>query len=241
MSTSGRRVLFTVGEAFPADSPVAVFVTTLSMAYNDLMLTNLQLVGGDKHGPGMREVPAYEGMYLLRVSCARLYEFRQTIRYARRQDEVARFIADLPPEALADLASAERINRHPGDWLEKALRHVRNQSSHYGGKYTWDDERWALETVADLEDEIEMANDLMSGMRLKFADLVTVQHFTRMIPEQSDLARGDLDDAVLEARMAEFVSAVADATTAALRFIAGALHVYLSGLPDGVLRFEEPA
>jgi hypothetical protein len=51
MEPRSGRLIFTIGEAFPLDSPVAVFLVATSTALNDLVTASKWLVGGDNEEP----------------------------------------------------------------------------------------------------------------------------------------------------------------------------------------------
>lgn len=97
--TSGRLV-FRIGQAFPADDPVSVFLVAMSTAWNDLMTVSKWLTGGDYDAPNQSEVSDVEQHYLLRLTIAQLHELRETIGHARKKEEVAGFLDALP--ALRD-------------------------------------------------------------------------------------------------------------------------------------------
>src|SRR5437764_14274456 len=61
-STSGRLV-FKMGDAFPADDAVAVFLASLSTALNDLLTTTRWILGGDTEQPNRRQVTNVEQQY----------------------------------------------------------------------------------------------------------------------------------------------------------------------------------
>lgn len=99
---SGRFV-FTVGEAFPVDDPVAVFIVAISTALSDLLRTNMRLVGGDDNEPFQQSITSSEQQYLLRVNAAQLHELRESITHGRKQPEVEGFIDGLSAAARKDL------------------------------------------------------------------------------------------------------------------------------------------
>ncbi len=169
--TSGRLV-FNMGEAFPADDPVAVAVVSISTALNDLITSAKWLVGGDEHKPFQTKLSDAEGLYLLRLSFAQLYEVRESVKHARKEEPVAVFLDGLPDSTKEDLERLITVNTRHDHWILPAMRHIRNQASHYGGGHGWDDLRWAMKQVAGDDDEIEMVNDKVAGMRLRFADHV---------------------------------------------------------------------
>ena len=118
------------------------------------------------------------------------------------------------------------------------MTYVRNQTSHYGGKWNWDDLAWAMKQVADDDGEIEMVNEKLAGMRLKFADHIANQHLTRKFPEYVGDPDAELDPETIEARLSTLLQAIAEVTAAAQNFATAALDAYFSTLPDGVVRAE---
>ena len=235
--TSGRLV-FKMGDAFPADNPVAVFLTSMSTALNDLLTTTKWILGGDTEQPNRRQVTDVEQQYLLRLSFAQLFEVRESIKHARRDEEVDAFLKGLPDPAVRDLERLMKVNTPQDDWLLKAMTYVRNQTNHYGGKWNWDDVRWAMKQVADEDGEIEMVNDKLAGMRLKFADLIAIQHMTRKFPEYVIDPDADLDQGTIEARLSTLFKAIADVTAAAQNFATAVVDAYLDTLPEDVVRAE---
>lgn len=238
VTVTAGRLVFKIGEAFPAANPVAVFLVALSSALNDLLFTNRLLVGGEHNQPDPHEVSAAERQFLLRLSISRVWELRESIRHARKQLEVEEFIDALPDAARADLTGIENVNTNDAHWISAAMEHSRNQASHYGGKWNWDDVAWAMEKVAGVDGAIEMASPKLVGMRVTFADEIAVQHFTRKFPDFAENPDAEVDDETINARTHTLIVAVQRATSAAIAFTGAAINDYLNGLPDGVLRTE---
>lgn len=224
---SGQRHTFRFGEAFPADHPVAVLVVAMATAFNDLLRTNLRL---------LTDEDSYEGerLYLLRISFAQLHELRESIKHARKDNRVATFLEGLSEEARGDLALVIRLNPGTEPWVAKAISYVRNQTIHYGGKFGWEAQTWALKALADEEGEV-VSNSLFSGLQLRFADLVAVQHFTRKAPEFDDDPHASPDEEVLRSRLRTLFTAASTTTTSALRLIDASVNSYLASLPPGVV------
>jgi len=236
-ATSGRLV-FKIGEAFPADSSVAVFLVALSTALNDLLLTNRRLVGGDDDKSGINDVGAAEQQFLFRSSISHVWELRESIRHARKQNPVQTFLDGLPQQAKDALAVIENPNANGANWITAAMEHIRNQANHYGGKWNWDDLKWAMANLAGADGTIEMAGSKLAGMRLMFADEIAVQYLTRKFPEYGDDPCADVDNATIEARLRTLFIAVRDVTSAAITFTELAIDAYVDTLPDGVVRVE---
>jgi hypothetical protein len=216
-----RRIAFNMGRAFPADDPVADFVVAASLAWNDLLLVNMRLVGGDEDGPDKYEVSAAEVRYLVRVATAHLHELRECIGHSRETSgEVDEFLSRLPPDALSELSALMDLNTPENDWIETALAYLRNQTFHYGAKSNWKGLRWALRSVADKTGEIVATTTTNAGTRLEFADLVAVQHFVKF----------GGDDA-----MAVLAKAVTAAIAGAIQFVMHLLWHYLNDLPESVV------
>ncbi len=242
--TSGRLV-FNIGEAFPADSPVAVFLVVVSTALNDLLTVTKWLVGGDQDQPFQNDVSDVEHLYLLRLSSAHLQELRRSIRVARNDADVEEFVSSLPESTRWHLHVLQNVNTDDDGWVEAAMRYARNQTFHYGGRWdreeddwSWDDQKWALGVVADKEGEIEMVNEKLVGMRLKFADEVAIQHLARKFPEYDDDPQADIDRETIEERLSTLIQPMRRATSAALSFTTEAVNVYLDTLPEDVVRVE---
>lgn len=90
--------------------------------------------------------------------------------------------------------------------------------------------------VADEEEQIELVNSKLSGMRLHFADLISLQHLTRKFPEH--VANEDPSPEIVAERFKTLVIALREAAMAALGFAVAALDAYFDTLPDGVVRVE---
>ncbi len=238
MTASSGRLVFRMGDAFPSGDPVAVFLVSLSTALNDLLTTRKWLVGGDQEEPFTNDVSDAERLYLLRLSFAQVCEVRESIKHARRRPEVEKLIATLPKTARDHLAAVQDVNTDGAHWISAAMTHVRNQTFHYGGKWNWEDLEWAMSVVADEEGEIEMLNPKLVGMRLKLADLVTIQHLCRRFPEYAVDPTADLPPEVIEERIHTLFIATRKATSSAVNFAAAALEAYLDTLPDTVVRAE---
>lgn len=235
--TSGRLV-FKIGEVFPADDPVAVFLVALSTALNDLLFASRLLVGGDNEEPSVREPSDVEQQFLLRLSIGFVYEVRESIKHARKEKKVERFLAGLPDAAQAAMAAIGDVNPPEGPWVRKAMEHIRNQAFHYGGKWNWEDIEWAMRAVANEEGDIEMANSQLVGMRMRFADLVAIQHMGRRFPEYQDDPEAEPGEEIINERLRTLVKAVRSIVTAAMNFAVEAIDTYFDSLPDGVVRSE---
>lgn len=166
---TGGRLVFRYGEAFPADRPVAVFLVALSTALGDLLRTSKWLVGGNDERPDQQSVAEDEHLHFLRLHLAQLYEVRETIKHGRLDPDIAAFIVGLPGAAQKDLQRVMAINTAEGGWLLDAVRYVRNQTNHYGGKWNWQDTQWAMRQVATHDSDIVMANDADPGDALTVA------------------------------------------------------------------------
>jgi hypothetical protein len=216
-----------MGDIFPADDHVAVFLVALSAALNDLLHAAKAIASGDAHAPGTREIEEAERLYFLRLSLAQIHEVRETISQGRKTAEIHAFLNGLPEDVQHNL---ERLtDPHPDGrcWIPATIKYVRNKTHHYEGKWGWDDLRWAMRQVADQETGISLTNEQLSGLRLDYADLVMVQHLTRKFPEFEADDHADVEAQDLEARMAELFQALSAITVAAQNFLHAAIHAYL--------------
>lgn len=232
------RLLFRIGEAFPHTDPLAVALVAVAAALNDLVTTGKWLVDLFDRDDDQAETGEAERLYLLRLGIAQLYETRETIKHARKQSAVSAFLDALPVEIRADLDSVMDPNTSEAPWLSQAIKHIRHQTSHYGGRYNWDDVAWALEKAADIESGITNSTGTVAGTRLHFADEVVIQHLTRKFPEYDEDPQVELDETVIQDRLATMFQSLAEARGAAQRLLIGLITTYLSSLPAAVVRSD---
>lgn len=229
---AGTRYSFKIGEAFPADDHVAVFLTAVATGLNDLVMTSKMLVGGDEHAPFQRTISDVEHLYVLRLSIAQLYELRETIKAAKKRSAVRSFLDCLPKSAMERLAVLLELSPAGDRWIEDEIKYLRNQTFHYGLR-PWEPTEWALGVVADDEGDIVVESDRLAGLRMRFADQVATQHFLRGMPEQEPTS----DD--VERRVGALFRAVRTATSAALDFATEAIRIYLDQLPNGTVEVHD--
>ena len=94
----------TIGDVFPANDPVAQWVAVLSIGLSDLGTVDARIHEAldSDDGPGA-------GQYL-RWFCGFLHELGLHIRHGRKQEKVAKLVAHLDRQALAD----EQLHHAPG-------------------------------------------------------------------------------------------------------------------------------
>jgi hypothetical protein len=235
---TSARLVFKLGDAFPVDDPVAVFLVSMSTALSDLLTTGKMLVGGDQDQPFQRPVADPDHLYLLRLSLVHLHEVRESVRHARKKDQVEAFLQSLPQQARDALDCLLALETNQDPWILEALEYVRHQAIHYGGKWNWRDLEWAMNQVADEQGDIEIANDMLAGVRLNFAYDIAIQHFTRKFPEYVVNPGAELGQELIESRVETLFKAVYQMLRAATDFVVAALSAYLDKLPDGVVNQE---
>lgn len=236
--TSGRLV-FKIGEAFPVDNPVAVFIVAMSSAWNDLLTVSKWLTGGDYDAPNQFDVSNVEQLFLLRLTFAQVHEVRASVKYAKNDAAVVAFLDTLPEQAKRDLDRVMTINTQEAQWVRATVEYVRNQTNHYGGLHGWDELTWAMKQTADVDGEIEMRNPKLVGMRFTFADSVVNQHLSRKWPEYVKDPDAELDEATIESRMSTLFIAMREVVVAAQTFVVAAVKAYLDTLPEDVVRIED--
>src|SRR5438876_112511 len=85
---------FRIGDAFPADSPLARFIVAVAQGMNDSLLANTLFVESEK---------PYEHIYFFNLASSHLFEVAETFRKAHRQwEEVRNFVARLNADRQAD-------------------------------------------------------------------------------------------------------------------------------------------
>lgn len=222
------RLTFKIGDGLPADSWLAIYISAVAVALNDLLMVNkLYLRNEDEEGLGA------ERLYLMRLSASHLYELQNTIKLAGDYDAVKEFVERLPAGVRENLS---RVGQFEVPWIRESVRHIRNTTFHYGSK-SHDLEKlgWALSQTAEDEGEVTNADGTLSGLRFGFADTVANQQLARKFPEDEADSEADIDDSVQMERSRELFKAMSDATTAAIETLVYVVDQYLRELPDEVV------
>ncbi len=168
----------TIGGAFPANDPVARFVTVLAMVSNDTnrSIDELLDVHDGRPDSGARR------MMLFRQQASFFFEAATFITEASgRFNEVRDFIAELPQEARDECARiVGGIDATSGHYLGDWLRDHRNVTFHYSemhpdkAAHGKEEITQALEDAADLPGTVYVGDEL-GGVRFWFADEVVAQ------------------------------------------------------------------
>jgi hypothetical protein len=211
-------VTFKIGDGFPAEDPVARFITVLAMMSNDWlrsMQDMLALEDGHPDAPGRR-------VSLFRQQAALHYEAAEFIGDARRRFQaVDAFITGLSGDAQQECSQVEggidpKSAHYHGDWLADH----RNVTFHYPEMHPDKAEQGAeeikegLQEAAEIESSIESQDDFGS-VRFRYADEVAVQWLPSG-PEQAAMI-GSLRESVM----------------ALSRFAQRAAQAYMDSRPSG--------
>jgi hypothetical protein len=210
---------FTIGDAFPADDPVARFVTVLAMMSNDWLRLVKQMLASDDD-PGEADAAGLLVMSF-RFQAALHAEAAGFIGDARRMfPEIEQFVVGLSQSAQAHCQQVmdgldPASPRYLGAWLTAH----RNVTFHYPEMHPRKAEHGreeiteALRGAADKLSRIRVA-DAPNDLRFDFADEVVVQ----WLPDDSNTAP------IIGLR--EAVLALAD-------FVREAAESHLNSRPDG--------
>jgi hypothetical protein len=170
---------FKIGETFPADDPVARFVTVLAMISNDWQRLAQRMIDLDDLNPADASATAETEALLIenyRFQASLHYEAAQFLILARKNfHQVDTFIKSLPAEALDEY---ERVvggitkgsPHHHGRWLHDA----RNATFHYSKLNRQQPVGKALAAVADESGVIEAGSNF-GRARFGFADKVALE------------------------------------------------------------------
>ena len=216
------RYRFQIGAVFPADDPVARFVTVLAMMSNywHRSMRAIDASLADEDGLGIR-------MMLARQQAAFYYEATKFIADSGRSfpSEIKSFIASLdePTKGHYDriVAGLEARSSHYQGWLEDH----RNVTFHFPLLHSERDAHGdeeianALRDAAGLEGTIA-AKDTIGSVRFEFADEVGVQ----MLP---DIVNNP-----------DVMEKLSDATVTLGLFMHGALLQYVESRQSGVIVAE---
>lgn len=224
--TEGQIIHFKIGEAFPADDPLARWATVCAMAMNDALLVNRWLI------PRLREeVPSepHEHFYLGRVAAAHLYEAASFLRKYRRQPKIRKFIEDLEPEHQAEYQALLEIGKGGQRNFSAQLKAARDSFFHYPDLILGQEDREPLKRamIGHAKDEEEQGikrgeiRDIpppLTGFRAGFADDIATE---MMLPENT------------EEELPEFLSNVSNHLGKLMAFVRAVLNAYAVANPDG--------
>jgi hypothetical protein len=125
-----RRLRFVIGHAFPADEPIARFVTVLAQAHNDFVRVFERMSNANAES----DAPEDQAIRILglRLNAASHAEASAFVHDAmRRWPEIKRFVEGLEGEVRADLAHVMGVTDPKSDRYLRWLEPHRNVTFHY--------------------------------------------------------------------------------------------------------------
>jgi hypothetical protein len=196
-SMVNERRQIKIGDWFPADDPVAVFVTTVAMISNDL----LRLVDWMLRSDWTDDESAGDRLFAFRVEAA---AFCEASRYLRetppRWPEIQDFVRSLGPKAAAELLRVQAAG-DPGatDYMGKWLTDHRNLTFHYAAmapervRHGLHAVARALAQTAPVDAPLGIG-DRIGEVRYTFADTIAVQWLPDEPEQQIDALRDRITD-----------------------------------------------
>lgn len=180
-----RGIGFKIGDAFPADDPIARWATVLGMAANDAVHLNVRMIEGD--------LPPELMVYYFRLVASHFIEAVEWIGRTRRTwPEINEFIGSLDQDSQArlDRLLAFTDKTHP---LYDTLRRSRNTLFHYPVIHPERERAGAEELANALNEAKELRGWIEHGepyatFRATFADTVALQLLSASSEETTELA-----------------------------------------------------
>lgn len=219
-------IRFKIGDAFPADDPLARWMAVCAMALNDLLYINRLLVPRLKE-----EVPSegYETVYLAQVAGAHLFEIGKFLDHAyRRIPSVVEFIDELDPGPKAAHEKVKVVGPNGSNDFAKHLGNARGQVFHYSELVPqaedYEDLKTAMTEHAESVGEIHSKGAPIIGFRALFADDIAAELTFGRSP--------------LDAR--EYVTEVSEHIAAYLEFAYAAIAAYILRLPRQAWEYIDP-
>jgi hypothetical protein len=167
-------IRFEIGKAFPAEEPIARWLTVCAMALNDILLVHRWLF------PAIHNrTPDYVNNYLSRLGAAHLFEAAKFLADSDRIQEVKDFVAELSQddqEAYRRLIGLAKTD--PG--FPEDLTRARNQFFHYAELLPQAPDHEKLRaalrehasTISEIQDQ---GPSPIEGFRARFADDVSIE------------------------------------------------------------------
>lgn len=209
---------FRIGDLFPAEEPVARWLTVCAMALNDLLLVNRWLV------PSLKEDgPAYVNVYLARLGAAHVFEISKFLHQSERKvPEVRGFLAEIGDDERAAYERFKAVGPAGTEPFASQLEHARNQFFHYAELLPHAEDfeklKMAMNAHAETTGEIHDRGKFVEGFRALFADdIATALSF----PDEDPLAK---TSKVVPVDLREFVTTLSSAISDYLDFAVAATH-----------------
>ncbi len=202
-----KRFELRIGDAFPANSVLAQWALSLSLAMNDVGLVNHRLISSLQAGGD----PSHH-MHDVRHATSQVWEICEFLRETRGLPEVAEFLESLDKHEAMEALDRAVAAVAPGGRLAAQLATARNHVWHYprpGSKVLVR----ALEACGDRDSELITGRGL-ARTRALYADEVAVQFFS---------PGGD----VSAEEFKEFIVGTRDALSDLITFAGVALGSYL--------------
>jgi hypothetical protein len=210
-------VEFKIGDLFPADDAVARWITVCAMALNDLLLVNRWLVPSLEN-----DGPAYIHLYLARLGAGHLFEVATFLHLSeRRVPEVAQFVRGLDENVAAAYERVKSATPPSQEPLARQLKHARDHFFHYAqllphDTVEFENLRRAMVEHANTRGEIRDGFNPLGDFRALYADDIATE---LTFPEA-------------EIELEKFLGTVADCIGDYLRFVRGALTLYVNNAPS---------
>jgi hypothetical protein len=163
---------FRIGDAFPADDPVARWATVLSMATNNAIYLNVRLVEGD--------LPPEQTLYYFRLIAAHFFEIATWLKETRKPwPEIDELVNSLDKDAQEryDNIVAFASQKHP---LHKRLSESRSTIFHYPAMHPAREAAGAEELANAMREAKQSVGwieggDAYATFRAAFADEIALQ------------------------------------------------------------------
>jgi hypothetical protein len=222
-----KRWRFNIGQAFPHDKPIALWLASLSIATNDLVLSNVRMSEAFARDG---ESPSPEGIYFVRLSASHFREAVKILTGAESDPDVKAFIESLPDDALADYRQLhEAFHPRRGSFVEQFAKPLRDRFLHYPSLK--EDQAGlikALHDLASVDSGITLGTEHnLANLRFDFADEIASNWGIGAV------VAGD------QTQLAMQMGHLAELTNALLRFLQYALAEYINRLPEGTVDLHE--
>jgi hypothetical protein len=217
-------IRFKDGDAFPAEEPLARWLTVCAMALNDLLLVNRWLV---PRLSGEIDASGGETVYLGRLAASHFFEVAKFLEKSDAVDDIRQFVSGLDPDVQGAYEKVKAAGSSNTSGFAKDLARARNQFFHYSEllPQAEDYERLkvAMEGHAESIGEIRERGPVVEGFRASFADDIAVE---LSFPES-------------EVDLPGFVAMLADHIAAYLQFGFGALPAWIRSRADDSWEYIE--
>ena len=204
---------FQISDVFPSDEELARWAMVLSIAWQDLLASNLQLVAEP-------DAESFINLHNVKRVAAQTFELCKFLRDNEERAHVRRFFESLADEAHQEYDRVFALLDKPAASGVRAFRGNLGRARDYASHYPELDRREVIRAITEVGSSVGVVRHegTFDSLRLDYADRATEELF--FPGASSEEAKGELE---------QFFEDLRELVLALMRFVQRALDAYLRG------------